>query len=160
MRTNCFFFNSDEEEFTETSAQSPHNIIFHNKHNISTYETAQLINGSSVIPYVTKSKLPSDVIRTVAFVIDSDSLKNCFDVGIDAWGWEVWYIWLKHHPHAILLTRFFSKVRTYKSVLDQVKRNLQTGNRPTRALFQVEKKFGGLENVPNQYLAPRCSEAF
>ena len=75
-----------------TSAQSPHHIIFHNKHNISTYETVQLINGSSVIPYVTKSKLPSDVIRTVAFVIDSDFLKNCLDVGIDAWWWEVWYI--------------------------------------------------------------------
>ena len=44
------------------------------------------------IPYVTKSKLPSDVIRTVAFVINSDSLKNCLDVGVDAWGWEVWYI--------------------------------------------------------------------
>ena len=50
------------------------------------YETVQLINGSSVIPYVTKSKLPSDAIRTVAFVIDSGSLKNCLDVGIDAWG--------------------------------------------------------------------------
>ena len=41
---------------------------------------------------LTKSKLPSDVIRTVAFVIDRDSIKNCLDVGIDAWGWEVWYI--------------------------------------------------------------------
>ena len=92
LRTNCFFFNSDEEEFTETSAQSLQNITFHNKHNISTYETVQLINGCSVIQYVNKSKLPSDVIRTVAFVIDSDSIKNCLDVGIDAWGWEVWYI--------------------------------------------------------------------
>ena len=76
----------------ETSAQSLHNIIFHNKHSISTYETVQLINGSSVIPYVTKSILPSDVIRRVAFVIDSDSYKNCLDVGVDAWAWEVWYI--------------------------------------------------------------------
>ena len=87
LRTNCFFFNSDEEEFTETFAQSPHNIIFHNKHNMSTYETVQLINGTSFIPYVAKSKLPSDVIRTVAFVIHSDPLKNCLDVSIDAWGW-------------------------------------------------------------------------
>ena len=53
------------------------------------YETVHLINGSLVIPYVIKSKLPSDVIGTVAFVIDIDSLKNCLDVGIDAWGWEV-----------------------------------------------------------------------
>ena len=93
MRTNVFFFNSDEEEFTETSVESGHDATFFKglwlKHNLSTHETVQLINGSSVISYVIKSKLPSDVIGTVAFVIDSDSLKNCLDVGIDAWGWEV-----------------------------------------------------------------------
>ena len=49
-----------------------------------------------------------------------------------------------------------SKVRIYKSVLDQVKRNMQKGNRPTRASFEVEKKFGGLENIPNQ----SCSTSF
>ena len=57
------------------------------------------------------------------------------------------------------MTRFFSKVRTYKSVLDQVKRNMQTGNRPTRTSFEVEKKFGGLENIPNHSLVPRRSKA-
>ena len=81
------FLNSDEEEFTETSVESAHDVGFFKglwlKHNFSTYETVQLINGSSVIPYVIKSKLPSDVIGTVAFAIDSDSLKNCLDVGLD-----------------------------------------------------------------------------
>ena len=43
---------------------------------------------NQIIPYVIKSKLKSDVIVAVAFAIDSDSLKNCLDVGIDAWGWE------------------------------------------------------------------------
>ena len=50
-------------------------------------------------------------------------------------------------------------MRTYKSVLDQVKRNMQTGNKPTRTSFEVEKKFGGLENVRNQSLVPRRSQA-
>ena len=57
------------------------------------------------------------------------------------------------------MTRFFSKVWTYKSVLDQVKRNMQTGNKPTRTSFEVEKKFGGLQNVLNQSLGPRRSQA-
>ena len=48
-----------------------------------------MINGSLVKPYVIKSKLPWHVIGTVAFVIDSDSLKNRLDIGIDAWRWEV-----------------------------------------------------------------------
>ena len=54
------------------------------------FETVQLINGSSVKPYAIKSKLPWHVIGTVAFVIDSDSLKNRLDIGIDAWWWEVY----------------------------------------------------------------------
>ena len=37
---------------------------------------------------------------------------------------------------------------------------MQKGNGPTRALFEVEKKFGGLENIPNQSLVPRRSQAF
>ena len=53
------------------------------------HETVQLINGSSVIPYVIKSKFTSDAIGAVAFVIDRDSLKNCLDLGIDAWGREI-----------------------------------------------------------------------
>ena len=52
------------------------------KHNLSTYETVQLINWSSVKPYVIKSKLLLDIIGTVAFVIDSESLKNRLDSGI------------------------------------------------------------------------------
>ena len=64
-----------------------------------------------------------------------------------------------YHPHAILVTRFFSKVRTYKNILDQVKRNMQTRNRQTRTSFEVERKFGGLENVPNQSLVPRRLQA-
>ena len=60
------------------------------KHNLSTFETVQLINGSSVKPDIIKSLLPWHVIGTVAFVIDSDSLKNRLDIGIDAWRWEVY----------------------------------------------------------------------
>ena len=37
---------------------------------------------------------------------------------------------------------------------------MQTENRPTRASFEVEKKFGSLENISNQSLVPRCSQAF
>ena len=37
---------------------------------------------------------------------------------------------------------------------------MQTENRPTRASFEVEKKFGSLENIPNQSLVPHCSQAF
>ena len=54
------------------------------KHNLLRFETVQLINGSSVKPYVIKSKLPWHVIGTVAFVIDSNSLKKSLDIGIDA----------------------------------------------------------------------------
>ena len=89
---NSFFFNSDEE-FTKISVESASDIGsfkgFRLKYNLSTYETVQLINGSSVKPYVIKSKLRSDVIGKVAFVIDSDSLENRLDIGIVAWGWEV-----------------------------------------------------------------------
>ena len=37
---------------------------------------------------------------------------------------------------------------------------MQTGNRPTKASFEVEQKFRSLENLPNQSLVPRCSQAF
>ena len=37
---------------------------------------------------------------------------------------------------------------------------MQTENRPTKASFEVEKKFGDLENIPNQSLVPRRSQAF
>ena len=69
-----------------TSVESAHDVGSFKglrlKHNLLTYETVQLINQSSVKPYVIKSKLLSDVIGIVAFVIDSDSLKNCLDSGI------------------------------------------------------------------------------
>ena len=60
------------------------------KFNLSTFETVQLINGPLVKPYVIKSKVPWHVIGTVALVIDSDSIKNRLDIGIDAWRWEVY----------------------------------------------------------------------
>ena len=52
------------------------------------------------------------------------------------------------------------KVQTNKSVLDQVKRNIQTGNGPTTTSFEVEKKCRGLEKIPNQCLFLRRSKAF
>ena len=60
------------------------------KHNLSMFETVQLINGSSDKPYIIKSKLRWHVIGTVAFFINSNSLKNRLDIGIDAWRWEVY----------------------------------------------------------------------
>ena len=69
-----------------TSVESAHDVGSFKglrlKYNLLTYETVQLINQSSVEPYVIKSKLLSDFIGIVAFVIDSDSLKNCLDSGI------------------------------------------------------------------------------
>ena len=192
------------------------------KHNLSTFENVQLINGSSVKPYDIKSKLPWHVIGTVAFVIDSDSLKNRLDIGIDAWRWEVsstadiseevsysvcdrfeehrivkrYYKCTDNHefkgqilaiyppgyqcklrknpcefyrgnilisyisPSQTFFIKPCSKEGTYKSVLDKVKRNMQTGNGPTRTSFEIEMKFGALENVPNQSLVPRRSQAF
>ena len=59
-------------------------------HNLSTFETVQLINGSSVKPYIIKSKLPWHVIGTLAFVIDSDTLKSSLDISINVWRWEVY----------------------------------------------------------------------
>ena len=56
------------------------------KNILSTFGTVQLINGSSVKPYVIESKLPWHVIGTVA-LIDRDSLKNRLDICIDAWRW-------------------------------------------------------------------------
>ena len=86
LRANCFFLNSDEEKLMVASAKSAHNVgsfkALQLKHNLSTYETVQLINWSSVKPYVIKSKLLLDIIGTVAFVIDSESLKNRLDSGI------------------------------------------------------------------------------
>ena len=80
------FFNSDEEKFMVTSVESAHDFGSSKglrlKYNLLTYETVQLINQSSVKPYVIKLKLLSDVIGIVAFVIDSDSVKNCLDSGI------------------------------------------------------------------------------
>ena len=57
------------------------------KHNLSTFKTVQLINGSSVKPQVIKSRLPLYVTGTVTF--DSGSLKNRLDNGNDALRWEV-----------------------------------------------------------------------
>ena len=37
---------------------------------------------------------------------------------------------------------------------------MQTGNGPTTASFEVEKKSRGLEKIPNQSLFPRRSKAF
>ena len=37
---------------------------------------------------------------------------------------------------------------------------MQKGNGPTRASFEAEKKFRGLENIPNQSVVPRRSQAF
>ena len=46
-----------------------------------------MINGSLVIPYVYKSKLPWHIIVTIAFVIGSNSHLN---ISIDAWKCEVY----------------------------------------------------------------------
>ena len=186
-----------------------------------------MINGSSVKPYVIISKLPWHVIGTVAFVIDSDSLKNRLGIGIDVWRWEVYktqtsstadiseearysvcdrleehrivkryYKCTDNHefkrqilaiyppghqcksrknpyefcrgnilisyisPSETSVIKPCSKVRAYKSILDQVKCNMQTGKGPTRASFEIEKKFGGLENIPNQSVFPHRSKAF
>ena len=87
LRANCFFLNSDEEKLMVASAKSAHNVgsfkALQLKHNLSTYETVQLINWYSVKPYVIKSKLLLDIIGTAAFVIDSESLKNRLDSGIE-----------------------------------------------------------------------------
>ena len=192
--------------------------------NLLKFETVQLINGSLVKPYVIKSKVPWHVIGTVAFVIDSASLKNRLDIGIDAWRWGIYKTQtsstadiseqpsysvcgrveehrivkryykcngnhefkrqilaiyspgcqFKSHknpyefcrgnilisyisPSETSIIKPCSKVRTQKSVLDQVKHNMQKGNGPTRASFEVEKKFGGLENIPNQSPVPHLS---
>ena len=86
LRANCFFLNSDEEKLMVASAKSAHNVgsfkALQLKHNLSTYETVQLINWSSVKPYVIKSKLLLDITGTVAFAIDSESLKNRLDSDI------------------------------------------------------------------------------
>ena len=82
-------FTSNEEKFTRTSVKLAHDVRSFKglqlKNNLSTFETVQLINGSLVKPYIIESKLPSHVIGTAAFVIDSDSLKNrwyrCLEVG-------------------------------------------------------------------------------
>ena len=101
--TNRFCFSSDEEKFTVTSVKSPHDVESFKglqlKYNLSTFETVQLINGSSVKPSVIKSKLPWHVIGTVTFVIDSDSLKTASILVLMLGGGK--YIKLKHHPQPI-----------------------------------------------------------
>ena len=37
---------------------------------------------------------------------------------------------------------------------------MQTENRPTKVSFEAEKKFGDLENIPNQSLVSRRLQAF
>ena len=49
-----------------------------------------MLNGSLVIPYVYKSKLPWHVISTIVFVIGGDSLKSHLNISIDAWKCEVY----------------------------------------------------------------------
>ena len=48
LRANCFFLNSDEEKLMVASAKSAYNFgsfkALQLKHNLSTYETVQLIN--------------------------------------------------------------------------------------------------------------------
>ena len=94
LRRNCFFFSSDEEKFMVTSVKSAHDVEAFKglqlKHNLWTFQAIQLINGSSVKSYVIISNLPWHVTGTVAFVIDSVSLKNRLDIGTDAWRWEVY----------------------------------------------------------------------
>ena len=63
-------------------------------------------------------------------------------------------------PSETSIIKLCSKVRINKRVLDQVKRNVQKGDGPTKGSFEVEKKFRGLENIPNQSLVPRRSQAF
>ena len=60
------------------------------KNNVSTFETVQLINESSIKPFAVKSKLPWYVIRTVALVIDSESLRSHHNINIDAKRWGVY----------------------------------------------------------------------
>ena len=35
---------------------------------------------------------------------------------------------------------------------------MQSGNGPARASFEIKKKFGGLEIIPNQSLVPNRSQ--
>ena len=224
IKNELFFLSSEEETFTVTSVRSAHEVGSFKglqlKHILSTFETVQLINGSLVKRYVIKSRLPWHIIGTVAFFVDSNSLKNRLDIGIDAWRWEVYktqtsstaYIReeamysvrdkLKEHqivkryykcadnhefkrqilaiyplryqcksrknpyefcrinilisyisPSETSIVKPCSKVRTYESVFDQIKHNIQTGNGPTRASRD-------LENIQNQSLVPRRSQAF
>ena len=48
LRANCFFLNSDEEKLMAASVESAQNVgsfkALQLKHNLSTYETVQLIN--------------------------------------------------------------------------------------------------------------------
>ena len=193
-----------------------------------TFETVQLINGSSVEPYVIKSKLRWHVVVTVASAIDSDSLKNRLKIGINGWRCEVYqtqtsstadiseearysvcgklkerqivkryYKCTDNHEFKRQILVMFppgyqcklcknpyefccgnilifyispssetsiiqscSKLPTYKNSLDQVKRNMQVGNEPRGASFEVEKKFASLENIANQSLVQQRSKAF
>ena len=45
------------------------------------------MKSEKVLPYVIKSKLPWHFVR---FIVDSYSLKNRQDIGIDAWRWEAY----------------------------------------------------------------------
>ena len=77
---NKMLFSSNEEKFTKNSVKLAHDVGSFKglqlKNNLSTFETVQLINGSSVKPYIIESKLPWHVIGTAAVVIDSDSLEK------------------------------------------------------------------------------------
>ena len=48
------------------------------------------MKSEKVLPYVIESKLPWHVVRNISFVVDSDSLKNRQDIGIDAWRCEAY----------------------------------------------------------------------
>ena len=58
-----------------------------------------MLNGSLVIPYVYKSKLPWHVISTIVFVIGGDSLKSHLNISIDAWKSTS----LKNYPQPMLV---------------------------------------------------------
>ena len=85
----CFFWSEDLSNFELLTSNSPHDINTYFglklKPSLSLFQLVSLMKSEKV-----ESKLPWHVVRNISFIVDSDSLKNRQDIGIDAWRWEAY----------------------------------------------------------------------
>ena len=91
MENNVIAVRKSKPIFIEKVSHSPHDASYTGMKLIiadhpSPCGTVTLITNENVQKYVLNS-LPWHITGTIAFIIDSDKVKNKNDIGADAWRW-------------------------------------------------------------------------